>query len=172
VSNNLSLPQWTILDSGDASAGTLTPISGSPNSILYTAPATPPIYNIPTALTQGTVTLQANVTDPPGTSVPLTGDTITFVITAPSITVGLVPSAATVALGSTQQFFGYAVGSISNGLIWQINGVTGGSSATGTINSAGTYVAPSALPMTGNTVTLTVISVADPTKTASAVITL
>ena len=44
VSNNLSLPQWSILDAALANnAGTLTPVTGSSTSILYTAPATPPI---------------------------------------------------------------------------------------------------------------------------------
>ena len=39
VSNNLSLPQWSLLDASEANnPGTLTPVSGSPNEILYTAP--------------------------------------------------------------------------------------------------------------------------------------
>jgi hypothetical protein len=34
------------------------------------------------------------------------------------------------------------------------------------------YTAPAAMPMTGNTVTITVISQADPTKTQTAIVTL
>jgi hypothetical protein len=174
VSNNLSLPRWSFLDASDVSnPGALTSISGSSDTILYTAPATPPIYSVtPTGVTQGTITLQANVSDPPGTSIPITADSITFVITAPSVTVGLAPVTANVALAGTEQFIGYAVGSVNNALTWQINGVTGGSSTTGSINTAGTYVAPASLPISGNTVTLTIVSQADPTKTASATITL
>ncbi len=174
VSNNLSLPQWSILDASNAgNPGTLTSISGSPNSITYTAPPTPPIYTVtPTGITQGTVTLNVKVSDPAGTSIPLSSDAITFVITAPSVTVNLAPLTASVPLAGTQQFFGYAVGNLNNALTWQINGVAGGSAATGTINSAGTYVAPLLMPMSGKTVTLTIISQADPTKTASATITL
>jgi hypothetical protein len=77
------------------------------------------------------------------------------------------------------QFTGYAVGNLNKALNWQVNGVTGGSTATGTIGPAVNqppdvylYTAPSATPMTGNTVTLTIISEADPTKTASSTITL
>jgi hypothetical protein len=176
VSNNLNLPQWSILDATLANnAGTLTAVPGSTNSIQYTAPATPPIYSAtPTGITQGTVTLSANLTDPPGTSIPIVPDSVSFVITAPTVTVGLSPATASVGLGTTQQFFGYAVGNTNNALTWQIsvNGVPGGSPATGTINTAGTYVAPPILPMTGNVVTITVTSQADPTKTASSVITL
>jgi hypothetical protein len=174
VSNNLSLPQWSILDAALANnAGTLTPVTGSSTSILYTAPATPPIYSAtPTGITQGTVTVNVSVADPPGTSIPISPDSVSFVITAPSITVGLSPATANVALGSAQQFFGYAVGNINNALTWYVNGFAGGSTTTGTINTAGTYVAPANMPMSGNTVTITVISQADPTKTASSVISL
>lgn len=106
-------------------------------------------------------------------------DNQTLVVTAPSVTVGVSPTTATVALNATQQFTGYAVGNLNNALTWQVNGVTGGSTANGTIVPAmnqppGVYLysAPSAIPMTGNTVTLTVISQADPTKTVSSIITL
>jgi hypothetical protein len=173
VSNNLSLPQWSILDSTYAgNVGTLTPIAGSATTILYTAPPNPPIYSTSVGITQGTVTLTATTTAPSGTSIPVVGDSISFTITAPSVSVDLIPPTASVALNSTQQFFGYAVGSVNNGLTWQVNGVTGGSTTVGTINAAGTYVAPANIPMSGNPVTITIISQADPTKTASAFVTL
>jgi hypothetical protein len=175
VSNNLSLPQWSVLDGAQANNfGTLTPIGGSTNTILYTAPSTPPIYNNTSSfVTQGTITLDATTTSPPGTSIPISSDSVTFVITAPSVTVALTPATAAIGLGATQQFFGYAVGNVNNTLIWQVNGIAGGSSSTvGTINSAGTYIAPSSMPISGNTVTVTVISQADPTKTQSALVTL
>ena len=175
VTSNLILPQWSVLDGAlTSNPGTLTPVSGATNQILYTAPPTPPIYSqTPTGITQGTVTVTANVTDPPGTSTPTSPDSVTFVITAPSITTGLTPATAIVALGATQQFFGYAVGNVNNALTWQLsaNGIPGGSTL-GTINTQGTYVAPSAMPVTGNTVTVRVISQADPNKMASAVVTL
>lgn len=175
VSSNLILPQWSVLDGAlTSNPGTLTPVSGATNQILYTAPPFPPIYSAtPTGITQGTVTLTAVVSDPPGTSTPTTPDSVTFVITAPSITTGLAPTTAIVSLGATQQFFGYAVGNVNNTLTWQLsaNGIPGGSTL-GTINTAGTYVAPSTMPATGNTVTIKVTSVADLNKTASAVVTL
>ena len=175
ISNNLSVPQWSLLDAAEASnPGTLTPVSGSPNEILYTAPLTPPIYTqTPTGVTQGIVTLDLTTTPPAGTSSPVNPDAVSFVITAPTVSVAITPTKANVALGSTLQYLGYAVGSVNNTLTWEVNGVAGGSaSTTGTITSNGLYAAPAVMPMSGNTVTVTIVSQADPTKTASSTITL
>jgi hypothetical protein len=175
VSNNLSLPQWNLLDSADTpNAGSLATVSNSPNSIQYTAPPAPPIYNssVPAGFAQGTVTVQVSVNPPMGSTLPVAHDAVTLFITAPSVTAGISPTTVAVALGGVQFFSGYAVGSVNNAVTYQVNGVTGGSVATGTIDKTGVYTAPASLPITGNTVTITVISQADPTKSASAVVTL
>lgn len=175
VSNNLSVPQWSLLDAAQASnPGTVTPVPGSTISITYTAPATPPLYSqTATGITQGTVTLDVSVADPAGTSIPISSDAVTFVITTPSVSLSLTPLTASVKLGSTQQFFGYALGNVNNALTWQLsaNGLPN-SGLLGTINTGGTYIAPSTMPPSGNTVTITIISQADTTKTMSAVVTL
>jgi hypothetical protein len=174
VSNNLSLPQWSILDAAQANnPGTLTPVIGFTTSILYTAPSTPPVYSqTATGITQGAVTLNVTVADPAGTSIPVASDSVSFVVTAPAVTLGLTPLTASVALGNTQQFFGYAVGNLNNTLIWQVNGIAGGSTTVGTINVGGTYVAPLNMPVTGPAITITIMSLADPTKTLTAAVTL
>jgi hypothetical protein len=175
VSNNLSLPTWSLLDAtATTNAGTLTPVTAQPNSILYTAPPAPPIYNstVPVAFTQGTVTVQVSVTPPSGSTLPVAHDSVTVFITSPTISTGISPTTVSVVLNGMQFFNGYAVGSLNNALTWQVNGVTGGSTATGTVDKTGIYTAPATMPMTGNTVTITAISQADPTKSSSAVITL
>jgi hypothetical protein len=165
---------WSIYCDGNAivpgGAGALSTNGGT--SITYTAPATPPIYAGPCM--DGEVVLQATVP-----TTPLSSTTVSFTITAPTVTVGLGPPTATVKLGSTEQFVGYAVGSVNNALTWQVNGVTGGSAATGTITNTvtanyegGLYTAPTVMPMTGSTITITLISQADPTKTQTAIVTL
>jgi len=85
----------------------------------------------------------------------------------------------TVPLGGAQQFNGYAIGNLNNALLAKVNGVVGGSVATGTIAPSPvgfygyyTYTAPATLPMTGSQVTITFVSQADTTKSASAVVTL
>ena len=152
--------------------GTLSSTTGT--TITYIAPATPPIYTAPCSggKDNGEAILTATYSGDLNTS-------IAFPITAPKVSVGLSPMTATVALGGTEQFVGYAVGNLNNGLTWQVNGVTGGSAATGTITNAvtayyagGLYTAPTVMPMTGDTVTITMISQADPTKTLTAIVTL
>jgi len=151
-----------------------TPAEGSGNTFVYTAPATPPVYDAIAPQTPGTVTLRA-------VAVGYSGDVqITFTITAPSITTGFIqPPSTSVALGATQSIDAYAVGSTNNAITLQVNGVTGGSASAGTIaplNSSlyGQYVytAPANMPMTGSTVTITVISQADPTKSSNLTLTL
>ena len=172
VSGGTNSPSWDL--SGYA-YGNL----GSPNvqvggaTFTYTAPATPPVYTGAGSLTTpGTVKLEA-----------FQGgggyDSATFTITAP-VSVSISPATASVALGATQVFNGYAIGAVNNALTPQVNGVAGGSTATGTIAAIPmdptygrfTYTAPATMPMTGPTITVTYISQADPTKSASATITL
>jgi len=121
----------------------------------------------------------------PGGSLNGPAVTVTFAITAPEVATGIAPATATIALGTTEEFYGYAVGNVNNGITWQVNGVAGGSAATGTIVNTGyqptgggdfvwpgTYTAPATMPMSGNTVTVTAVSQADSTKFSSAVVTL
>jgi hypothetical protein len=104
-----------------------------------------------------------------------------FAITAPSITTGFFTNPnSTVALGKTLGVWAYAVGSTNNAITMQVNGTTGGSTTYGTItplpnavsNGEYVYTAPATMPMAGDTVTVTVISQADPTKSSSMTLTL
>jgi hypothetical protein len=172
VTNYTSTPYW-LVESNNSPQGTIT------SSGLYTAPSVPPINNyggFPG--NQGIATVQARADYPVQNDFfdGVATDSDTFVITAPSITVGFIKDSASVPLGGTFKFQPYAVGAIDRTYTLQANGVTGGSFAAGSIvqdaMNAGLYTAPTAMPMTGPTVTITVISNADPTKTATATVTL
>lgn len=143
------------------------------NHNLHRTSCTPIYGSIPVAngTVQGTVTITAQVSANPANAFDNVGTHVTFVITGP-ISVNASPTTASVRLGATQQFTGYTIGSTNNAITWQVNGVAGGATATGTITTAGLYMAPAALPMNGNTVTITAVSQADSTKTASSVVTL
>jgi hypothetical protein len=177
-SNATSDATWLIRDTSYITAGSNQGTLGTPsgNTVVYTAPATPPIYAADAALTQGTVIIDASVPDP-GTFNSAV-DEFSFVITAPSVTAGISPTTATVKLGTTLLVYAYAVGSVNNAITMQVAGVTGGATATGTIalttNIPGqyTYTAPATMPMTGSAVAITVVSTADPTKTATLAVTL
>jgi hypothetical protein len=91
----------------------------------------------------------------------------------------IAPSAATVPVFGTQSFVATASGASNAAVTWQVNGVTGGSLATGFISSSGTYLAPSGVPTksdgngdsTVTTVTVTAISKTNSKLIATAIVT-
>jgi hypothetical protein len=87
------------------------------------------------------------------------------------VTVKVSPSSANVRAGTTQGFSAAVLGTANASVAWQVNGVTGGSSATGTINASGVYTAPAVVPAT-NTVTVRAISAASSSAAASGTVTL
>jgi uncharacterized protein (DUF1800 family) len=62
-------------------------------------------------------------------------------------------------IGTTAQFTASVTGTSNSAVVWQVNGVTGGSAATGTISTTGLYTAPASLP-SPNTVTISAVSAA------------
>jgi hypothetical protein len=59
----------------------------------------------------------------------------------------------------------------SQSVVWEVNNFAGGTAATGTITASGTYTAPAAVPANGS-VTVDVVSLANPMIRATATITL
>ena len=182
VTSSNSPPKWQIVShptSGDA--GTLSSTSGY--IVTYTAPPTTPLYG-PSGVTDYEVQSTIVITAMPSTNFGGSYPETTVSITAPSVSTGIAPITASVHLGSTVQFYGYAVGDINRNITFQVNGVTDGTAQTGTITNFGDYLAdgsyqywglytaPASMPMSGNTVTITVVSQADPSKSSSAIVTL
>jgi len=94
------------------------------------------------------------------------------------VSVTISPSTATLATLATQPFTATVSGSTNTAVTWQVSGVTGGNSTVGLISttvpgtsSEALYLGPSAVPSPA-TVSVTAISQADPTKSASATVTL
>jgi hypothetical protein len=177
ASNAPDLPVWFLnnVDGGSPNAGTITTATTDAPTMTYTAPATPPIYTaaeVANGAVQGSVTVIAFIHSSLTNVLTTVSATQSFVIIAPSVTVAISPVTASVAFGSPQQFTAYAVGSINNTLTWQVNGVAGGTPATGIVTTAGLYTAPAVTPITGPTVSVAAVSQADPTKSASCVVTL
>jgi hypothetical protein len=71
-----------------------------------------------------------------------------------------------VRLNASVQLTSVVANAISSGVIWQVNGIAGGNAALGLISSSGSYSAPANIPTT-NPVTITAVSVASPTASAS-----
>src|SRR5438309_1132899 len=83
-----------------------------------------------------------------------------------SVSVTISPTAATVAVGGTQPFTAMVQNTSNTAVTWQVNGMTGGNATVGTISSSGLYTAPGVVPNPA-TVTVTAVSQADATKSAS-----
>jgi hypothetical protein len=95
---------------------------------------------------------------------------VVFTPAALPVSISVSPTSASVPAGATQQFTATVQNTTNTNVTWQVNGVTGGDSAHGTISAAGLYTAPSTVP-SPPAVTVTAISQADTTKSASAAVT-
>src|SRR4029077_14565466 len=82
------------------------------------------------------------------------------------VTISVAPTAASVAVGNTQQFTATVTGTSNTAVTWSV----AGGAANGTISSSGLYTAP-ATPPNPPQVTATATSQADSTKSASATVT-
>jgi len=150
------------------SPGTVALVNGV---YTYTAPAVVPTYSaadLAYGAQNGKVDLAADYTVNQTTTAVASATTT---ILGPVVT-GISPTSATVTHGATQQFGGFAVGNLNTGVIWKVNGVTGGNTANGSVSATGLYTAPLAVPVTGPTVTVTAVSAADQTKSSSATVTI
>jgi hypothetical protein len=85
------------------------------------------------------------------------------------IGVTISPTQVTVRINKTQLFTATVQNSSNRAVTWKVNGITGGSAQFGFISSLGRYMAPPSVP--GAVVTVSAVSVADPTKSASAAVT-
>ena len=94
------------------------------------------------------------------------------------VAVSISPASATLATLATQSFTASVTGTTNTAVTWEVNGVVGGNSTVGVISTTipGTadealYLGPSNIPNPA-TVTITAVSQADSTKSASATITM
>ncbi|MBV9341340.1 MAG: DUF5123 domain-containing protein [Acidobacteria bacterium] len=93
------------------------------------------------------------------------------------VNVSISPKTVALATLATRAFSATVTGTTNTAVTWQVSGVTGGNSATGLISTTilGTaneaiYLAPALVPSPA-TVSVTAVSQADPTKSASATVT-
>jgi hypothetical protein len=143
---------------GNATVGTIT------SSGLYTAPSS---GNAPMAVSVTAIS-DVDATKSGTASVTIHG----------GVNVSVSPSPATVVTFGTQPFTATVSGTSSTGVTWQVNGLTGGSSVTGTISQSGLYRAPNSVPTKASggksqtaTVTVSAISQADSTAVGSVLVT-
>ena len=152
-SSNTSV-NWTVTGIGcvAGSCGTIT------SSGLYTAPATVPSP----ALATVTATSVADSTKSASASI--------VIQSASAVSVTVSPSTAQVSPGAQQQFSANVSGTTNTAVKWTLSGSGCSGSTCGTISSTGLYTAPSSVP-SSPTVKVVATSVADPSQSGSATVT-
>lgn len=88
----------------------------------------------------------------------------------PPVSVKVSPTTRTMRLGTPKSFSTYPANTTNKAVTWLVNGVPGGNATVGTIDTAGLFTAPWAMPGS-NTVQVTAVSVADPRATSTATVT-
>jgi hypothetical protein len=88
----------------------------------------------------------------------------------PPVAITISPTAATVRVNKTKQFIATVQNTPNTSVTWKVNGIVGGNGSVGTISASGVYRAPNSVPNPA-VVTVSATSAADPTKSASASVT-
>jgi hypothetical protein len=86
-----------------------------------------------------------------------------------NITVRLAPASVAMLLGEPQTFTVTVANSANTAVSWSVNGIAGGNSTVGTIDTNGVYTSPMDLPVSGS-VTVQATSAADSSKSGAAVV--
>jgi len=143
---------WSVdaVAGGNATVGTIT---GTGNVVTYTAPSA-----------AGSHTVMA-------TSAADTSRNAATVITVQApVQVGLSPAVASVSAGGTTSLTATVSGTATTSVTWTVDGVANGSSTVGTLSGSGNTVTYNAPATTGQH-TIVAKSTADPTRSASSVVT-
>lgn len=157
---------WSIVGAqpadGDATHGFIS------NGGVYVAPATVP--------SPATVTIKATSGADPTKS----GTATVTIQQGSSVSVVVMSNPGSAPTFGSQQFAAVVTGNANTAVTWQVNGMTGGNTTTGTVSTMGLFSAPHSVPVlsSGNNagqtseVVLTAISQADSTASDSVLVTI
>jgi hypothetical protein len=96
--------------------------------------------------------------------------TLTLACGGGSVSVSVAPASAIVTVGKTLQLSASVTGSSNTAVSWTVSGVQGGTINLGSVSNTGLYTAAISIPAVTR-VTITAVSQADPTKSASSTVT-
>ena len=145
---------WTVdgIANGNSTVGT---ISGSGNTVTYTAPG---------ASGNHSVVATSQLDPSKGASAAVT------VTSTPTVSVSVTPGTASLATGASQSFSATVSGSTNTAVTWTVDGIAGGNGTVGTLSGTGNTVTYTA-PATSGTHKVAATSQADPTKSGSGTVT-
>ncbi len=155
VLKSASLSGSTAFQLKNWNGSTTVPVSGQLQLTLNFTP-------VQTGTAQATLSIQTNASANSNQAITISGS-----CTKASISIS--PSQVILHADQSQQFNVTVDGTTNNNVGWLVNGVSGGNSKFGTITSSGLYSAPPVAP--GSPVTVAAQSVADPSLSANAQVT-
>jgi|GEM_PF-7119558 len=94
------------------------------------------------------------------------GDGAASAPNVPITSMAMAPLSTTLSAGQSQQFTATLAGPSDLAVVWQVNGVAGGSPSTGTISATGVYTSPATVSAT-TAFTITAVAHADASKSAN-----
>lgn len=171
------IPVLTSLSPSTVNAGTFTvAINGTgfvPGAqVVYNGVRMPPL-----SVTSNQVVFQATRTNSGSTTVvvynPAPGGSSSHPLTlkVAQVTVKVLPTTASVRLGTTQTFVPTVGNAVDPGVVWSVNGIPGGTDEFGYIGTNGIYLPPVVVPAT-NVVFVRATSVANSLVSAQSTVTL
>ena len=165
---SISVGSYTLTVNGAHFApGATASLAGSP--LVTTRVSSTQLTATGTATSSQVGSVLVSVKNPdPGST--LSASQTVQITNATKVSVQVTPHASNVLAGGTVALTATVTGSANTAVAWSINGGAG-NATTGSISALGMYSAPSSVP-NPNTVTVTATSVADPSKSASAVLTI
>jgi hypothetical protein len=125
-------------------------------------------YKAPATLTAQTIVTVTAVSQADSTK---SGSALVTLTVPLPVSVSVSPSSASLIGGGTQRFTATVQNASNTSVTWQVNGINGGNSTLGTISTSGNYKAPATIA-NQTVVSVTAISNADTTKSASVPVTL
>jgi hypothetical protein len=158
-------PFTLTVDGAGFTAGAVVSFGGTPISTTFVSP-TRLTASGSAGSAQASVPVVATMPDGAvSNSMPVT------VTAAPSgVTITITPQSASVRVKRSRQFRATVTGAANTSVVWKVNGIAGGNTTVGQVSASGLYTAPAAVPSPA-TVNVSATSAADPTKTASAQVT-
>ncbi len=173
-SNPSTAIAWSVSGAGCSGATCGTIAATGANTASYTAPASAPSPN--------NISISAT---PAADSAKTASVTVMITPAAISVAVQISPTSAMLAVTHRQTFSVQVSGTSNQNVQWQVNAAVSGNTTVGqicavgtspcqsvsTTNGAADYVAPASVP-TSNPVTVTAVSQADPSRSASAQVTI
>jgi hypothetical protein len=147
-----STPNITTTANWASSSATVATISNTSGS-----------QGLATSAGSGTAEISASVGS-------LTAST-TLTVQEQLVSVSINPTSPSLGVGANLQFGATINGNSSTAINWEVNGNPGGGASTGMIETTGLYIAPATAPTSG-TVAITAVSQANPSQSATTILTL